>query len=72
MIGETHVNNNGEVVLEEDQEYAFIEELLTEKLQVPSIILPFSRNSLKDVLFSSRQICHIYANKLFYLFINNS
>jgi len=52
VIGDTQVNTKGEVVCEEDKEYALIEELLTEKLKVSTIMPPFNQSSLTDVLFS--------------------
>ena len=58
VIGDTQVDNEGNILKENKCEYVFLPELLFEKLTAPEVMLPFDKSSLNHPLLSLKQTIH--------------
>ena len=52
VIGDFQVGNNGDIIPDDAREYVCVQELLTENIKPPEVILPFKKEALNGTLAS--------------------
>ena len=52
------MGNNGDIIQEDAREYFCVQELLTENIKPPEMILPFKKEALNGILASLKDTIH--------------
>ena len=52
------MGNNGDIIPDDAREYVCVQELLTENIKPPEVILPFKKEALNSILASLKDTIH--------------
>ena len=58
VIGDVQVGDTGDILPDDAREYVCVQELLSENIKPPEVLLPFKKEALNGILASLKDTIH--------------